>query len=229
MDNNGEYKFFSKLSNEGLSDWDGIRSQLERHAMKKQKTQAFGLEIDLLLKRFPCEEDFPEEATLKRKKQYFEDRGITTESQFQVQNMTLWAILADVVVDCPWATAICDQHRGEYVTALIACDHHVVSRENDHRTMDRREAIAKAFNDMTTPQEVVTNILIVKQNNAYIKKMGSSGVPYSDTELLIMLRQRMRSIGQDLNVMEMNSHLDALNINTWDTLTIFLSKAIQMK
>jgi hypothetical protein len=59
--------------------------------------------------------------------------------------------------------------------------------------------------------------------------MGPSGIPYSDNELLIMLRQRMRIIGGDLSGMEMNSHLAALHINTWETLSDFLSKAIQLK
>ena len=151
MDSNGDYKVLKKLSSEGLNEWDGTRAQLERYAMKKPKTQAFGLEIDLLYRRFPCAEDFPEEATLKRHKQYFEDRGITTDSQFQVQDMTLWATLADVVVECPWATAICDQYRGQYANAVIACDHHVTSRENDHRTMNKRETIVQLFTDITSP------------------------------------------------------------------------------
>ena len=73
-DNNDDCKFFKKLSSEGLNDWDSIRSQLERHAMKRKQTQAFGLEIGLLLRRYPCEADFPEAEVLTGKKQNFADR-----------------------------------------------------------------------------------------------------------------------------------------------------------
>jgi hypothetical protein len=228
MDNKEESRL-SKLSEEGLNDWEAIRSQLERHAMKKQKTQAFGREVDILQTRYPCVEDYPDEAELKMQKEYYMDRGIVSQSQFEVQNMILWATLADVVVDCIWATALCEQHRGHYVKAIVACDHHVVSRENDHRTMDKRELITDAFAKMHCSQDVVNNILVINQHNSYIKKMGISGVPYSDNELLIMLRQRMRAIGEELKAIEINSHLPPLQINTWESLSTFLGKAIQQR
>ena len=77
--------------------------------MKRKQTQAFGLETDLLLRRYLCEADFPEAEALAGKKQYFADRGISLQSQFDIHDMALWAVLADVVEGCPWATALCEQ------------------------------------------------------------------------------------------------------------------------
>ena len=215
------------LDANGYSNFSEVAADLELFALDKEGTQMFGKPADELYVQFPTKETITNAAKLKAALHEFEARGIDSQTAFEIQDQLLYANLARVVAQCSWATDILylEQNNRHYAKSMVALTKWVFDSNRGTYTINLRQKIQETFDNLCEEGPVPEALMSIKTLNGKIKRAKEEGAPFTDIDLLLNLRKRLRAI-PTLVETERNSHIPALKLGTWEALSQHLIATI---